>query len=523
MGTTKSINTLFIVAWRRITTYLFVFGITFFATTAHGTNESYKTGRIADALTVEDLDFSLHASCSDYWGLTSTDLNWFRTYGDQASGFEVWIADDAGKPVSLVTRKNNGGLYSLITWDNSSWTPEKLREIVRANVDKNLLLKCIHMNTLTGEAQTFNMFVPLKVREAWRGNPVYPKDNFNYLEVSHLTDLHFRLYEKFYTATKNYATAYQMATAAMQFTFPDGIVTEIDPRAYPGIYLNAAPIRYAGTAQNAHYTLLRKLANTYTGGKVDLLNKVIANQMQAFYLSGKPTCQPTPWVCGAFFPDSYQTLNTNPRFYDGLLGWTQSQQLEGSANGYISASMVSEDGKNDVSLSLQTNHGNSLPRSQIDMFQVISITPADIDQIYVVFKGKSASGKCTAFGGCFSSGFAGYYACLHDQNDTQLGCIIPGTYTDTIQLPILVGEWFKVESTTSLRFEELATGRFSQIFNLRRAIDLYLPDVRNNLNSIAKISIGVVTSEMFSKLSDTCLSCSASLVVEELAVRRLIY
>jgi len=464
-------------------------------------------------------------------------LSWSSSWGDWPVLMELFLADDYGNPIQPLSRISNPDPdgYNLAyrygentgRFTNGEEAYKAFNELLRNNIDKNILIRCTHTNPNTGNSQAFHLFSPLKLRSEWKGSySIYSNSqNVNTLvfEVNHLTDLYYRVLKKTMLYIGQQELALSVLDGAFSSIFNGAIFREFDLKSIPNTassgygvgYLTLQTFRNAGTPDNAVTILLRNLANEYSSTSVENVNTLIAEEVerQVFAPAGNTQCL-LPWVCAAFL--KYSDLLQNPRFEQGLSGWTIKQNLIDSATGYFDTAYTSGTNQR-LSLSLSTNHVNTAPRSEIDISQTVSISASDLDRLHLYFRTGKVTGGSGVFGGFSSySGISGIYFCVK-QDNIQLGCWFSSFFTDNFTLPIYVGELYNPTSTNNFKYAPISNLRHTQIVNIGKIIRKYLPAV--NIASVNQVSVGALVTESFGKTGDFCVKCFATVEVDELSLR----
>ena len=335
-----------------------------------------------------------------------------------------------------------------------------------------------------------------------------------------LTDLYYKIYLKNYKKSHDKKLAFQSADSFMSKAFPNAFYKEASFVDQKGQFFDSRPlIDNKNTPQAQYYKKLNNLAWKYTDRRVDLLNNLIADNYEAYYLDHEGCID--QWVCGSVFPDATATMIDDPEFNKGLDAWVVEENLYANATGSVNEQLVSDNPrKYNIKMNLKANHGkvDILPSLSIRQEYQIS-DPDELDEIYFKIKSKYLLGTSHAFGGfVFNSGLAGYYACFNDSSDKELGCMIVADYYDPITLPILIGEMFKVESKQDLYIVKGVRDPFEDSFNLGKVIREHLPSVKNNLSKVKSVTIGAFVSE--ATPDGICVKCEARLEAEKISLEK---
>lgn len=483
-------------------------------------------------LSLSDMDYTVRAACVNYFDMDDTvsQLSWAQTFGSQPIRMLAGIYDNSGTKELLNFFNRANPLISPAFFDTyadpvsvvSNQETRKNEQILRDNYNENILIKCIYQKSADKEQEEFNLYIPLKIREAWKKHFVHNKyydwnkgRNDLVFEVSFLSDLFYKIYKVEFKNTNNQNLSIEKAEEFMNENFPASFYSE----ATLSDFVNSIPpstkeIRIDGSLQMIYYKTLEQLATKVSSGKISLLNEAIAKEYENVVIN-KLSCT-NPLICASFIPSTINVLTRNSDFQDGKNYWSTDTTLFGNATG---ESVFSN---NTVTLTLQSDTPSQQQTSEISINQTFYLNESfNFDALAFKFYNERIYGYSTGFSplaGLNSSGIAGYYTCFNDNFDNQIGCLVWGDVSNKN-----VGDWL-TDSLYSLNSND--TGYFTNLFPtfrrlppsntklnyvvmLSEELKERLPIVYARKNEISSVTYGVYVSEARSSSDNTCYKCDS--------------
>jgi len=451
-----------------------------------------------------ELDYTIRTSCAYLWLYNPRIYD--MSVRDNASYVEVFLVKDSGEKIQSLHF-------------NDSITASRTREInydkqlLLNNIDQNLLIECKYKgNSYNETEQMFRLFVPLKAREAWKKN--YNESNDLLFEVFFLSDIFTKIYFENYQLYNNQASAIEATKKYMDQTFPGSYYNEINE--YHLFKKDKNLLQDPNEIQGQYYLSLQDIAYQATGGNVELLNKIIAQQYSNFQIIDNNKCIDI-LVCSAFF--NVKNFTKNSDFSNELSEWKYEESNNSSSNGGVTTKITSSTPlKHSVSLSLNTNHSAEEQVAQREFYQdhIVNSTD-DVDSLVVLIDNNHLDGGCNIAIACFSSGLAGYYACFLGSLDEQLGCILLVDYNDTFDLGlgILVESLFEITSNADIKYIPVSGKKKFMTINLSEELNFLA--ISNQKYKIKKIRYGAFVGEISNK--GECKKCYSTLEVNSISLK----
>jgi hypothetical protein len=463
----------------------------------------------------KSLDYTVRGACG-YFSNIFTEKSWSYTYGNSVDKMTTQIVDDNGGVV-IDQPFNKSNIYNtkIFKYVDSKKNGDYVHLLQEHHGD-NLLLSCIYKDKRADKEQVFHSFVPLDDPQIWKKGK---KTNDTLVYASLLSDLHYKIYLKNYTYLHDKYQALQKADDFMQKAFPGAIYQTASYSKYTNIW-GGHEIDEPNSLQASYYRKLNNLAWEYTDKRVDLLNDVIADNYETYYLQNQSCTE--RWVCETIFPNVNEKLLKDPEFHEGVVHWKKTRELYGNATGSIQTTLVSANPrKYNVKLSLFASHGTDMPISYLDIHQDYDIQDSgELDDLILKIKSKSLFGGTTSPWNLTSSGIAAYYACFNDASDESLGCMIVTDYTDRLTIDIYVGMLFDLHSTPDLYIIKGSRKPFMSSYNLGKVVDEHLPSVRNKLSQVRSVQVGAFVGE--ATQTKRCTKCKSSLEAEKISLEKAI-
>jgi hypothetical protein len=471
-------------------------------------------------------EFTLRTVCPIYLKPITNEI-WPSEWVWQSSTKSVDLVDDYGDVIENLLSGSFSDYNGVGMHNNTSWALDYKRDkyndvskLLSSSSD-NLLFTCEYLNNKTGAVKKFQQFVPLKGNDYWE-----PKTkvfqlvlNDSLLIIDMLSDTHYQVYKTFMKAGLSKNKALSSAENYMNDNFSDSVFRPLNMSEY-----NTQAKYYSLFAENSlqanYYKTFQNAANQYTNNRVDLLNELIGINYVNYETTGNSCTE--KYICLLFINKSTTSVMNDPLFEFGYEHWLTNTDLKGGATGGISTTITQvTPRRHNLILKMEKSyHGEEISNNQLEVYQVIeNITVNDLNSMFLKINTFNLDAGCEAFAGfCLSSGFAGYYVCFYqDDNEIQLGCMLAGAWDDVITLPIYIGEYFKIESTDRVYYNDIPFSSHQRVWNLKDIIEENLPFANGNIESISKVLVGAVVGEFVSPES-YCQNCFGELEATEIGI-----
>ena len=372
--------------------------------------------------------------------------------------------------------------------------------------------------------ESTSMIFPIKDHSEWKASyelytNIYRNNLIFY--VSHLSDLHSKIYLEEYKHNLNHELAFLKANQFMELTFP-GSHYSVELNYETTLYKRLSIYDDYSAKNHKYYRLIDYTSKIFTNGDKEKLTDLIAKEYRNYYLTDIHECQEKE-ICATFFQSYTKSVTNNENFSDELNSWTLTENYNGDSLGKIEY----EASTNKIYLEFHSDLKQlDTDYSIIDLFQTEYIDSNNIDNYTLRFKIDDIYGGNEGFApltGVAGSGIAGIYTCFYDKYDTEIGCLIWSDHTDIASLNGLSGKYmFQVPETRYvenlfplMRRTKPIQYEMLYVTNLGKFTQKNLPNVYDKRNSISSIHYGVFLTEVRND-AEICSKCFSEISVIEL-------
>lgn len=458
----------------------------------------------------------------------------YESHG-QASNVDIDIVnDDLSTRISLYQgRSYSGGLpnyYSRVEIDYLQKDNDESQlhhTVFKNNLDAHLLITCEYASG--NKSFIFPIDSPLwyadQVNVGNGSSRTFVRNDI-FIYVSSLSDLHSKIYKKYYEHSFNSKIAYEKANEFMNYNFPSSHYSSTLAKNYDSNPENPFFYSESGIADDnkKYYGTLELMAEETGIDNVHKLIDAIANNYESYYLSDIPSCT-NEWVCATFFPEHTTSTTNDPRFESGLSNWVVENTTAAAAFSEIKTSNTEDS----IVLELRANTASDDPISHLEVYQTTYLNELQsIDDYYLDFDLRNLVGTSTgfSFAACInSSGLTGVFASLHDSNGNQIGLLTWTDHCNKFDAAWVSGNIF--ESTDvfhNTRMRDVIrrftpAKEFTFTASLGQMLSSHLPQVHEIRSSISSIRYGVFATEHRS-YNNTCYYCDTELEAKEINLLR---